>query len=116
VPRTLPVPVNDPRWLRGHRGQIVDVDFNLDGSMIATSGADGTSRLWRNPIGRPAPVRPPSSSSWAELWKTLRDGTAACLSVDDRMKLLNEPDAQAREAATKCDADYRGKVFAAPAS
>ena len=28
---------------------IVDVDFSIDGALIATSGADGTSRLWRNP-------------------------------------------------------------------
>jgi hypothetical protein len=105
---------SDRNWLRGHRGQIVDVDFSVDGSLIATSGADSTSRLWRNPIGRPAPVRPPSSSSWGDLWKTLRDRTTACLSADERMKLLNEPEAGAREAAGKCDAEYGGKVFARP--
>lgn len=103
---------DDPRWLRGHSGRIVDVDFSLDGSLIATSGFDGTSRLWRNPIGRPTPARPPSSSSWGDLWKTLRDRTTACLSTDERVRLLNEPEAGAREAVAKCNADYRGKVFA----
>jgi WD40 repeat protein len=113
VARTYPVAAADPRWLRGHRGQIVDVDFSLDGSLISTSGADGTSRLWRNPIARPAPVRPSSSSSWTELWKTLRDRTTACLSADERMRLLNQPEPEARSAAGKCDADYGGKVFGA---
>ena len=93
---------------------IVDVDFSRDGALIATSGADGTSRLWRNPIGRPAPVRPPSSSSWGDLWKTLRDRTTACLTADERVRLLNEPEAGAREAAGKCDGDYGSKVFARP--
>ena len=102
---------DDPRWLRGHLGRIVDVDFSLDGSLIATSGFDGTSRLWRNPIGRPTPARPPSSSSWGDLWKTLRDRTTACLSTDERVRLLNEPEAGAREAVAKCNADSGGKCL-----
>jgi WD domain, G-beta repeat len=114
VSRTYPVAAGDSRWLRGHRGQIVDVDFSKDGSLIATSGADGTSRLWRNPIGRAPPVRPASSTSWSDLWKTLRDQTTACLTADERMRLLNEPEERAREAVGKCDADYGAKVFAAP--
>jgi WD40 repeat protein len=37
-----------PRYiLRGHQGWVTNVAFISDGSLLATSGSDGTTRLWR---------------------------------------------------------------------
>jgi WD40 repeat protein len=112
----LSVAPTDRTWFRGHVGPIVDVDFSIDGALISTSGADGTSRLWRNPVGRTPPQRPPSSSSWRELWKILRDQTTACLTAGERMRFLGEPEAAAGEAATRCEATYGVKAFATPSA
>ncbi len=34
------------RMLMGHQAEVLDVDFSLDGSLVATSSRDGTVRLW----------------------------------------------------------------------
>ncbi len=37
---------NTPLVLTGHQGSVLQVTFSPDGQQIATSGADGTARLW----------------------------------------------------------------------
>jgi MinD-like ATPase involved in chromosome partitioning or flagellar assembly/WD40 repeat protein len=93
----------DPAVFRGHKGAIVDLVFSADGSAVATAGADGTIRLWENPIGRTPPTRPSASSSWSELWNRLRRQTNACLTANERIRLLNESESSAQAAAAKCE-------------
>ena len=40
------------RMLVGHRAEVLDVDFSLDGSLVATSSRDGTVRLWDATTGQ----------------------------------------------------------------
>jgi WD40 repeat protein len=40
------------RSFHGHDGDIIDVAFNHDGTMLATTGADGTARIWDPTTGR----------------------------------------------------------------
>jgi WD40 repeat protein len=39
------------RSFRGHDGDIVDVAFNHDGTLLATTGDDGAARIWRTATG-----------------------------------------------------------------
>ncbi|MBN1179298.1 MAG: WD40 repeat domain-containing protein [Anaerolineae bacterium] len=39
--------------LVGHEGAVLQIAFSPDGSLLASSGADGTLRLWSMPGGRP---------------------------------------------------------------
>jgi WD40 repeat protein/DNA-binding SARP family transcriptional activator/energy-coupling factor transporter ATP-binding protein EcfA2 len=39
------------RSFRGHDGDILDVAFNHDGTLLATTGADGTARIWNTATG-----------------------------------------------------------------
>jgi WD40 repeat protein len=39
------------RSFRGHDGDILDVAFNHDGTLLATTGDDGAARIWRTATG-----------------------------------------------------------------
>jgi WD40 repeat protein/DNA-binding SARP family transcriptional activator/class 3 adenylate cyclase/energy-coupling factor transporter ATP-binding protein EcfA2 len=39
------------RSFRGHDGDVVDVAFNHDGTLLATTGDDGAARIWRTATG-----------------------------------------------------------------
>ena len=42
-----------PQAIRAHRGEANDLSFSADGGLVASSGDDGTVRLWRLPDGTP---------------------------------------------------------------
>ena len=42
----------EPVLLEGHTGWVRSLDFSPDGGLLASSGADGTARLWRLPKGK----------------------------------------------------------------
>jgi WD40 repeat protein len=102
------------RLLRGHKNGIVDVTLSGDGAVIATAGADGTVRLWENPVGRMPRERPSASTSWSDLWNRLRSQTTACLTATDRVRLLNESESLARAATHTCETLNVLKAFAPP--
>jgi WD40 repeat protein/DNA-binding SARP family transcriptional activator len=39
------------RSFRGHDGDLIDVAFNHDGTLLATTGADGTAHIWNTATG-----------------------------------------------------------------
>ena len=71
----------------------MDVDFSIEGALIATSGADGTSRLWRNP-DRPTSAGP--AALIVVVGGVVEDAARPDDRVpvgDERVRLLNEPEA-----------------------
>jgi WD40 repeat protein len=75
--------------LRGHTGAVESARFDPPGEHVVTASADGTARLWR--VG------------WRPLVDHIRASTSACLTADDRTRLLGEPDDRARERADECE-------------
>ncbi len=42
--------------LAGHKGEVTSASFGLDGTAIATTSKDGTTRVWAGPVPRPTRV------------------------------------------------------------
>lgn len=87
--------------LKGHADSIEALTFRPDGRRLATASADTTVRIWDIP-----PRRPDPQSSWQKSLAFLRGETTACLSVQQRMNLLSEPDREARERHAACEQRY----------
>ena len=53
------------RSFRGHDGDIIDVAFNHDGTLLATTGTDGTARIWDPATGEECiPSRAQTTTTW----------------------------------------------------
>ncbi len=78
-------------WLAVHH-------VSADGKWLATASADGTIWVW--PIGPAAALE---SMTWSELSKFALTSTTACLSVEDRMRLLAETFEDARGRYEDCE-------------
>jgi WD40 repeat protein len=74
--------------LRGHTAAVTSASFSPDDRHVLTTSVDGTVRIW--PI------------TWPELLDRLQTVTSACLSADQRMRLLGESVRQANDEARIC--------------
>lgn len=73
-----------PINLIGHGGTVTDARFSSDGKRVVSASEDGVVRIWR--------------TRWADLLAYLRSVTTATLTVEQRLILLGETEADAREA------------------
>jgi WD40 repeat protein len=85
--------------------------FSPDGDFLAAAAGDGTTRIWRTPTGAPTP---PVSTDWKALSAELRTRTTACLTRQDRIRLLGETDEEARAASDSCLGSFGLKSLTAP--
>lgn len=86
--------------LRGHAGALTAAAFLADGARIVTASADGTLRVWR--------------SSWAGLLRHLARTTTACLTVDERTRILRESSATAAQAHHACELRHQRHAVVEP--
>ena len=84
-----PLQGGEPALLRGHTGVIVTLAFDGRGERLASASVDGVARIWH--------IR------WHDLLQSLRASTSACLSIRDRVSLLDESDAEAASAFLSCE-------------
>lgn len=93
---------NLPRFeLRGPEGPVRALAFSPDGGKLATGSADGTIRIWD--LNRAAPV---PSLGWPGLLEFIRNQTTACLTVEQRQRLLSEPEKEARDRYQACEKSH----------
>jgi WD40 repeat protein len=86
--------------LRGHTADISALAFNGD-RQIATASLDGTIRIWN--LGSPV-IRP--DKNWRESIGDLRSSTNACLTTEQRVRLLSETKIDARKQNEDCEKHY----------
>jgi hypothetical protein len=75
--------------VRGHQGLVSHLAFRPDGREIASASADGTVRI--------------AAVDWPLLREKLGEATCACLTTAQRMHLLGEPEAEARQRHDACE-------------
>lgn len=76
-------------------------DVSADGSTLATACDDGTVWVW--PIGEPHDI---AAKDWKTLVSWARESTSACLTVEQRMRLLGESYADAVTAYEACERSF----------
>ena len=78
-----------PLVLQGHGDAVWSVDFSPDGSRVVTASSDGTARIWR--------------VTWPALLESLRANVNACLTLEQRMRILAESSSDAWPAYAECE-------------
>jgi WD40 repeat protein/cellulose biosynthesis protein BcsQ len=98
-----------PLALGGQRGY-TNILFSRDGSLVATAAADRTVRLWK--LDQP----PDATAATADqLLVQLARSTTACLTTDQRVRLLAETPDPAKEKYEACERSHgRTPVYEAP--
>lgn len=89
--RLLSRPKGAPWNLRGHRKGVTDIDFNMDGSLIATGGLDRTVRLWDTRSGEQARVLMGGHRDWVRAVAFSPDGKQLASAGDDGAVRLWDP-------------------------
>ncbi|HSS49637.1 MAG TPA: hypothetical protein VLX28_11895 [Thermoanaerobaculia bacterium] len=97
--------------LRGHSGAVRSLSFSPDSKLLATASDDNTVRLWNL-----AWQAPSSKLGWAALLKYLRGETKACLSAEQRSRLLSETPKEAYEKYAACEKRYGRKARPEPST
>jgi WD40 repeat protein len=93
----------DPVVLVGHDGPVVSAAVSPDGERVVTASEDGIARVWVLLSSAPADLL--RSPEWPALLRYLGQATAmtkACLTVDDRMRLLLESADDASDEYKRC--------------
>jgi WD40 repeat protein len=120
-------------WEFPHLDEVWQIGFSSDGKWLVTSSIDKTAKIWDLEYGflrltlshgsgvRAAAFRPKSSDvvtgddgGGVYLWRTtlhelieyMRGATSACLTPQERVRLLNELSGKARAAYEQCEAGY----------
>jgi WD40 repeat protein/MinD-like ATPase involved in chromosome partitioning or flagellar assembly len=94
------------------KSNVTDLDFSPDGTYLATSSVDGIARLW---VVRSSRVpRPSTSAPWSELWQQLRMKTTACLTAEERTRLLTETTEIAQPRADSCNEKWAARSLDPP--
>lgn len=116
--------------LVGHEDDVKSASFSAGGKSVVTASKDGTARVWRSSDGKElyrlvAGVEVEAAAFSADgsyvvtgqsdgsllLWRVsekrlhqyLKDASSACLSVEQRCRLLGEFEWQARRGFRKCE-------------
>jgi WD40 repeat protein len=79
----------EPLVIRGHLGLVSHLAFRPDGREIASASSDGTVRI--------------AAVDWPLLRERISGSTSACLTTAQRMHLLDEPEAEARQRHDACE-------------
>ena len=78
-----------PLVLQGHGDAVWSVDFSPDDNRVVTASSDGTARIWR--------------VTWPALLESLRANVNACLTLEQRMRILAESSSDAWPAYAECE-------------
>ena len=84
--------VEAPLVLRGHEDGVTSAAFSPDGTKVLTASKDGTARIWQ--------------VSWPGLLEHLQASTTACLTPQQRRKLLAETASQAWDSYASCEQSH----------
>ncbi len=109
-PKAFPfIDDSEPVVLRGHKGAVRAISFSPDGRRLATaSDEDTTVRVWNL---RQSPNK--EDLNWPGLLEYLGHETNACLSVDQRVKLLSETVQDASKEYSACE-HASGRIVTLP--